>query len=309
MTTVVPEATSHWEDRAQLSIFEELKRLNLMVMAGTICGGSIESSVELELSLGTVLSELHRVNSMYPAANQTASPAMSQNFAEAVAFLKGLLVSAKEDVPWTRERTLSTLLAGYEQMASVLTWLFLLLGSHPEWEDRFHEEIDAVSVKANLSVTDVSALPLTKMLLAETLRLYPPVWLIVRQCLCDQTVGENTFQAGTVLMMSQFAMHRDGRFFEQPHHFLPERWLGTDVLKDERRGYFPFGLGAAGCKGKHYALLELAMISLLIGRYWRIIPYNHNLPEPHVGITLRPPDYFEVIVQRRVPLQGVKEEV
>ncbi|HJU35199.1 MAG TPA: cytochrome P450 [Nitrososphaera sp.] len=197
-----------------------------------------------------------------------------------------------------RDEVMTIFIAGHETTANALTWTFYLLSQYPDIEKKLQEEIDSIlgSVDMNNghSVTkipttdDVPKLQYTEKVLRESMRLYPPVWTMGRYVEDDYNVGQYTIPAGSSILMSQYVMHRDPRYYEEPEQFNPDRWTAKFKADLPRFSYFPFGGGIRGCIGEPFAWMEGILIVAIIAQKWtmRLVPGQRIKLDP--AITLRP---------------------
>lgn len=187
-----------------------------------------------------------------------------------------------------RDEAMTLFLAGHETTANALTWTLYLLSQNPDCERRLHREIDAALGGRPPEFDDLPRLPYTGMVLAESMRLYPPAWGVGRLALEDYRIGEWRVPAGSVLLMSGWVTHRDPRWWPEPERFDPGRW--TAEAKDARPkfSYFPFGGGSRLCVGERFAWMEGGLVLASIAQRWRprLVPGHPVEPEPL--ITLRP---------------------
>ena len=200
-----------------------------------------------------------------------------------------------------RDEVMTIFLAGHETTANALAWTWYLLSQHSEVESKLHAEIDTVLENTRLpTAEDLPRLPYAEMVLAESMRLYPPAWTIGRLALKDFQAGEYVVPAGSLVLMSQFVMHRDARFYPDPLRFDPERW--TPAAKETRPpySYFPFGGGPRRCVGEGFAWMEGVLLIATIARHWRmrLLP-NHPVVE-HPRLTLRPKHGIRVTLEQRL---------
>ena len=146
-----------------------------------------------------------------------------------------------------RDEAMTIFIAGHETTSNALTWTFYLLSQYPNVERKLHDEIELVLENRIPAADDIPKLRYTEMVLSESMRLYPPVWTMGRHVENDYSVGEYTIPAGSSILMSQYVMHHDPRYYEKPEEFNPDRW--TDDFKTHlpRFSYFPFGGGMRGC--------------------------------------------------------------
>lgn len=186
-----------------------------------------------------------------------------------------------------RDEAMTLFLAGYETTANALSWTFYLLAQHPEVEARMHDELDAVA-DAELGAESLARLPYTRMVLSESMRLYPPAYAIGRRALGDYTVGEFHVPANSLVVLSPYITHRDARWYKDPERFDPDRWLPEHVAARPKFSYFPFGAGPRICIGEPFAWMEGVLLLAAIGRRWRLRLLSHEPVQPQALITLRP---------------------
>lgn len=187
-----------------------------------------------------------------------------------------------------RDQVITIFLAGYETVANALAWTWYLLSQNPECERRFHEEIDRELQGRLPGVDDIPCLPYVEMVLAESMRLYPPAWAMGRYARHDFQLGEYFLPAKTTVLMSQFITHRDARFFPDPLHFDPERFTPEARSRRTKFAYFPFGAGARQCIGESFAWTEGVLLLATLGQRWRLKLVPGHPVEPEPLITLRP---------------------
>lgn len=200
-----------------------------------------------------------------------------------------------------RDEGVTLFLAGHETTALALSWMGLLLAQHPEIQTLLQHEVDTVLQGRAPTVHDLANLPLTNNVVTETLRLYPPVWRVARQAMHDTHIGHYRVKEGAVVILSQWLLHRDARYYDHPEQFRPDRW--TDEMKKSlpKYAYFPFGGGPRICIAANFATLESALLlSTIVRRFEFRLPEGH---EPHDGpqpsVTLRPSRRIELEVVAR----------
>jgi cytochrome P450 len=203
-----------------------------------------------------------------------------------------------------RDQVITIFLAGYETVANALSWTWYLLSQNPECERRFHHEIDRELQGRLPTFDDVPRLRYVEMVLAESLRLYPPAWAMGRYAREDFQLGEFFLPAKTTVLMSQFVTHRDARFFPDPLRFDPERFSPEARSRRTKLTYFPFGAGVRQCIGESFAWMEgvLLLATLAQKSKLRLVPGHPVEPEPL--ITLRPKYGMKMIVERRTASSG-----
>ncbi|MDQ3522324.1 MAG: cytochrome P450 [Gemmatimonadota bacterium] len=203
-----------------------------------------------------------------------------------------------------RDEALTIFLAGHETTANALSWTLALLALRPEAEARLQEELDAALSGRPPEPGDLPALPYTRMVLAESMRLYPPAWTIGRQPLEDFEVGGYHIRAGSIVMLSPWVVHRDPRFFPDPERFLPERWTAEDEEARHRFAYFPFGAGPRKCIGEGFAWMEGMLVLAALLQQWRLRLAPGQRLEPEPLITLRPRGGMRMRLERREASSG-----
>lgn len=187
-----------------------------------------------------------------------------------------------------RDEVMTLLLAGHETTAGMLTWAWSLLSKHPEITRRLHTELDSVLGGRLPSVADLSKLTYTRMILDETLRLYPPIWMTNRPALADDEVDGFRIPAGSIVAVVPWVTHRLPEFWENPEGFDPERFSEANKAKQVNFSYFPFGGGPRFCIGQSFAMMEGTLAPATLAQR-----YDLNLaPGPRVqiapAVTLRP---------------------
>jgi cytochrome P450 len=187
-----------------------------------------------------------------------------------------------------RDETMTLFLAGHETTAQTLAWTWYMLAQNPSVEARLQEELRTVLGGKLPEGTDLMRLPYLHAMVNEILRLYPPAYIVARTSIERCQIGGYDFPAGTTFLMSQWVMHRDPRYFEEPDEFRPERWLDGLADRLPAGAYFPFGDGPRRCIGQGFAMLEASLvIATLVQRFrFSLVPGEVVVPEPLV--TLRP---------------------
>jgi cytochrome P450 len=167
-----------------------------------------------------------------------------------------------------RDDLLTLFVAGHDTIANGLTWTWLLIARHPEVEARLGAELGEVLGGQLPTFSHVKRLAYTSGVLAESLRLYPPSWVLTRRALEDHVIGGVTIPASAVVIVSQFLLHRDPRFFTRPLEFDPSRWE-ADRQPPPRFAYIPFGAGPRACIGQGLATMEGVLLLAAIAARWR----------------------------------------
>lgn len=199
------------------------------------------------------------------------------------------------------------LLAGHETTAISLSWSFYLLATHPQIQQAVAEELDRVLKGRLPTAADMPNLKLTERVVLEAMRLYPPAFTIGREAVADFELGPYTIPAGTTIFMSQWVMHRDERYYEQPEAFDPARWLPDRSADRPKMAYFPFGGGPRVCIGNTFAMLESMLVLATVASQWSMqLVLGQEIRLAPV-LTLRPRNGIRVLLSKRHRDRGEHE--
>lgn len=197
-----------------------------------------------------------------------------------------------------RDELLTMLVAGHETTATALTWTWALLDRNPEAAAKLHAELDAVLGDRAPTVTDLPRLAYTRMVIDETLRLYPPVYIFSRAVKADDTIGGYRLPKGSAVDISAYVTHRHPEFWPNPERFEPERFTPEQQAARHKYAYIPFSTGPRICIGNNFALMEATLALATIAR--RVRPHMSGpMPTPEPLITLRPLGGLRMGVERR----------
>jgi cytochrome P450 len=187
-----------------------------------------------------------------------------------------------------RDEVITFLIAGHETVASALTWACYLLSQNPQIEQRMRLEIDSVLNGRTPSVEDLPALDFTRRVFDETLRMYPPAWLITRKCIEEDEIGGCRIPRGALVVIGVSAIHRHPDFWPDPDRFDPDRFSNEGSINRHHFAYLPFGGGPRLCIGKSFALAEAPLILAMIFQRYRL-ELDSNVPvEAMALVTQRP---------------------
>jgi cytochrome P450 len=193
-----------------------------------------------------------------------------------------------------RDEIVTLVIAGHETVASCLTWALLLLARHPQVQDRLAAELDALPAGRAPAWAELGALPFTRAVVDEALRLYPPAWVITRRALEDDVLDGVAVPAGTLVVLSPWLLHRREQSWPDPLRFDPDRFLSHGTVANAGRGatrgdYVPFGAGPRLCIGRDVALVQAVLILATLLRGRRVVRPDAAAPV-HVDalVTLRP---------------------
>ena len=331
MATYAERRADHWRDGDTLELNHEMAAYSLAVVGKTLFDADIEGEAHeigealaaaiaafnyTVLPMATLLLRLPiPMARRYKRGRQRLDETIYRMIAErrASAEDKGDLLSmlmlahdtegdgaAMSDLQ-LRDEVMTLLLAGHETTANLLMWAFYLLSQNPEAEARLHSEIDALG-SVTLGASDVARLPYTRAVIAETMRLYPPAWVVGRRALSAYRIGDYTIPARAIILMSQWIVHRDARWWPDAGVFQPERWLADGAASDPERpkfSYFPFGAGTRVCIGEQFAWMEgmLGLATFARRFRMRLVPGHPVVPRPI--ITLRAQHGMRMVAHAR----------
>ena len=187
-----------------------------------------------------------------------------------------------------RDEMMTIILAGHETTANLLTWTWYLLSSHPDVARRLGVEVAEVLGDRAPTLDDLPKLKLTKMILEESLRLYPPAWAFERQAVAADVIAGYPVAAKTIIGIAPYTMHRHPKYWENPEGFDPERFSPERSEGRPKYAYLPFGGGPRFCIGNGFAMMEAQIIVAMIAQQHRLalVPGHPIVLDP--TITLRP---------------------
>jgi cytochrome P450 len=219
--------------------------------------------------------------------------------------LLALLLEARDDDgrPMSdrqlRDEVMGLFMAGHETTAHTLGFACHLLGHHPNQEAKLLAELHGCLGGRLPTVDDLPRLHFTEQVTKEALRLYPAVYSMLREARQDDELGGYHVPAGTTVVLPQWVIHRDGRVYQEPEDFAPERWTTEFERRLPRCAYFPFGAGPRVCIGSSFALMELRLILPTILARWHLEPASAEPLELMASITTRPRRGIAMVVHQR----------
>ncbi|MBK8014864.1 MAG: cytochrome P450 [Deltaproteobacteria bacterium] len=169
-----------------------------------------------------------------------------------------------------RDELVTILLAGHETTALALTWTFFWLAMTPAEEAKLHHEVDTVLGGRSPVFDDLEALPFTRRVIQESMRLCPPLWLLPRVALEDVEIGGFHIEAGADVLLWVYLCHVDPRWYPEPDKFKPDRFLAGSGDIKHPRAYFPFGAGNRTCLGNHFAMVEAQLTLASVAQNFRL---------------------------------------
>jgi cytochrome P450 len=319
-----------WRHGQQVNIVREMKRLTLSITSQILFNTKTDSEAE-EISeamklvvsqfapfgspLGSLLAKLpmSRRRRRIDAAKATLDGIVRRLITERRQSgeehddLLSTLVSVVYDPdtdPHTndlriRDEAVTFFLAGFETLGTALAWTWYLLSQNPAAQAELQNESDRVLGSKLPSVADLHGLRYTKAVFAEAMRIYPPIWLLARYLINDFEAGGYVMPTKSIVIMSQYLMHRDPRYFPDPLKFDPGRWTPEAKSSRPQYSYFPFGGGPRGCLGEGLAWTQGLLLIALLAQRWRMKSCVTRPLELQPGITLQPKHDIVLQVEQR----------
>jgi len=329
MTAYATETRERWRDGAALDMSEEMMRLTLGIVGKTLFDADVVSDAQQVGEAMTVVMDLFNTITIpfFELLQKLPLPQL-RRFDNARARLDAIIYRLIEERRRSgvdrgdllsmlllaqdtegdggamtdeqlRDEVMTIFLAGHETTANALTWTWYLLSQNPEAEVKLHEEIDRVLEGRLPTFEDVAQLKYTEMVLAESMRLYPPAWALGRLAMTDSEIGGYLVPKKSLVLMSQYVMHHDQRYFPEPLRFDPDRWTAEAHESRPQFSYFPFGGGTRRCIGEGFAWMEGILLIATLAQQWQMrLVANHPVALKPV-ITLRPKYGMRMVVKRR----------
>lgn len=329
MAALAQRTRDRWLAGGEVDIADEMTKLAMFVATKVLFNHEIEGdSDEVSRNLTVVMEAFVRIMSPFLSFSLQLPLPSTLRFRRAVRELDAviyrmieqrknaraegedllsLLMRAKDDETnlfmnekQLRDELLTLLIAGHETTANLLIWTIYLLAQNPEADAILHAEAKSVLGGApGYDAARLDRLTYTKKVLLEGLRIYPPSWFFGRAALADVRLGPYAVSKGSVVLLSQYVMHRDHRFFDEPERFRPERWTDEFQAKLPRGAFFPFSAGDRHCIGEGFAWQEALLILATLVERWRfaLVPGQRIRPMP--SLTLRPDGPIKMVVHPR----------
>jgi len=293
----------YWRAHEEINLDAEMMRLTIEIVGqilmnldlteqATEIGEVISAAADGYAKQGHTVPPIQSDENVFGASNSPVAKLLDDILARRRSALSGredllsLLLSLEEQAMLTerevREAVVTLLFTGSETCSRVLSWTWYLLAGAPEVELRLREEVCEILGQRAPRYEDLPRLTLTSQIIAETMRLFPPVWSFGRRPIHDDCVGGYDIPAGALVLLSPYVTHRLPLLWEDPEGFDPSRFAPEAAAGRARFAYFPFGGGQRECIGYHLALLEAQVILAMIARDFRLrLSPNHPvIPEP-----------------------------
>ena len=199
-----------------------------------------------------------------------------------------------------RDESIGLINASLDATSAAMSWTLCLVAQHNSVQARLREEIQRGIAGSKATVLDSIELPFAEMVVHESLRLYPPNWvLITRRSLRESTIGDYRMPKGSWLYIFPYVIHRDDRWFAAPESFHPDRFATEKFGPTQRSAYMPLGLGPHVCIGKALSTILLTSMLARMLQEFRFEPSSTQTDmEPEVGVVIRPKNSLRLIATR-----------
>ena len=330
MVTASSRRAAQWADGQALDMSDDMATLTFEIVGRTLFGADLRGdAADVGTALDEVLGGLGQRLILGPAILRIPTArrrAALQASAQLDAIVQrmidehrahgddsdmlGMLIAAAEDGEGmtdeqVRDEAMTLVLAGHETTAMTLSWTWLLLAQHSGQRAWLDEELDTVLGDREPTLDDYPHLHRTRAVIAESLRLYPPAWIMGRRLLADVQVDEWLLPAGAITLASPWISHRDHRWWDRARTFDPTRWLTDSGEFDEsapgqpRGAWFPFGWGNRRCIGEAFAWMEATLVLATLAKDWRAELVAGRSITPTPAVTLRPEPGIPMVLRRR----------
>ncbi|MGC1789270.1 MAG: cytochrome P450 [Terriglobales bacterium] len=326
MTNYAEQMLSQWRDGAVVDIHHEMMRLTLRIVVRALFNVEAEETAEISGAVNVMMRNSIGARMLLPPFfRRLPLPGMFEfrravdklnshvfkiirqrrrNGQESGDLLSMLMEARDEDGTQMsdqqlRDEVMTFLLAGHETTALALSWAWYLLSQNLQVQQELQEEVDRVLEGRVPNISDLASLTCAERVIKESMRLYPPAWGVARQVIADFELCGYRIPAGANVVMSQWVMHRDSRFFSNPEKFDPNRWTTEQCQKLPKFAYFPFGGGPRQCIGASFAMMEAVLLLATIARKFQLHPVASHPVVALPSFTLRPREGIRVALGER----------
>jgi cytochrome P450 len=320
MAALTERAITRWRPGETLDASEEMMRLTLAIVGKTLFDADTEGDARV---VGEALTD----GMQYMVDSITSLPALllpysfptpsNQKMRRAVTRLDeviyriiaerrasaeldrgdvlSVLIAARDEDDGTgmtdtqmRDEAMTLMLAGHETTANTLAWTFYLLGTHPEVQERVVEEVRRVCEGRTPGFDELARMPYVAQVIKESMRLYPPAYIVVREAQRSFEIGSHRVEKGELPFVNIFGIHRRADYYPEPEAFKPERFEPAREKSLPRGAFIPFGAGPRVCIGNHFAAMEAQVVLATIVQRVKLELLSAKEPVMEPMVTLRP---------------------
>ncbi|HUA00282.1 MAG TPA: cytochrome P450 [Candidatus Aquilonibacter sp.] len=329
MTQIAQDHIARWRDGEERDVSQDMMGLTLDIAVRTLFGTTLPGEAEQVGRAMTFLMRYSlrrqrlpvRIPESWPTPNNRRAN-QELAFMDSLVYriiaerrgangqarhddLLALLMDAMDDdgshmtTQQLRDETMTLFIAGHETTGQMLSWTWYALSQKPEVAERLYDELQGVLGGRSPEVGDLQRLPYLQAVMNESLRMYPPAYILARMAIEPCQIGGYDIPLGSTILLAPWVTHRDPRFYDEPDVFRPERWLDGLMQRLPAGAYFPFGDGPRRCIGQGFALMEAAIVIATLAQKFRLslLPGQDVTPEPLV--TLRPRNHIRMKLHAR----------
>lgn len=329
MTDCTTRVMDRWEEGMKVDVKEEMTELSITIAGKTLFNSDIEREAhEINHALDTATSLFGRIplpfsewllkfplpgtRRFYKAKARLDKTIFRmiderrRNNEDKSDFLSLLLRSQHENGDngrmsdqQVRDEAITLFLTAFDTTSTALTWTWYLLSQNPDAEAELHEELDLVLNGRIPTAEDYGNLKYTRMVFGESMRMYPPSYVIPRQAVEDFPIDKYIVPRGAIILMSPYLIHHDPRFRPDPEKFDPHAWDKHSHSQNSKYEYFPFSRGPRSCIGEPFAWMQGTLLLATIAQSWRIRLVPGHPVELLPLINLRPRYGMMMTLHRR----------
>ena len=315
MTSYAEQMLSSWEDGEVIDIHHEMMNLTLRIVVRALFNVEAEETQKISRALNIVIGNSVGIRMLLPPVlrllplpgmfefrravrklNETVYRIINlrRRVGEDSGDLLSMLMQARDEDgsqmndKQLRDEVMTFLLAGHETTALALSWAWYLLSRDTQVQEKLQQELDRVLGGRLPTISDLPSLTYTEGVIKESMRLYPPAWGVAREVIEAFELGGYRIPKRANIVMSQWIMHRDPRFFSSPESFDPGRWSSEECRNLPRFAYFPFGGGPRQCIGASFAMMEAVLLLAALAARFQALAFPEKTVTPVPSFTLRP---------------------
>ena len=329
LTKCVTQLMNGWEENIKVDIKEEMTNMSIAIAGKTLFGSDThQEAEEINQALDTATSLFGRIPLPFSEFLLKLPLPSTVRFYKAKARLdktiyrmiderrhnnveKGdllsLLIGSQDEESdegrmsdqQVRDEAITLFLTAFDTTSTALTWTWYLLSQNPEAEAELQEELDRVLNGRLPTVQDIAQLKYTRMVFGESMRLYPPSYVIPRQAVEDFPIDKYIIPGGSIILLSPYLIHHDPRFHPDPEKFDPHAWDDHSHGLNSKYEYFPFSRGPRSCIGEPFAWMQGILVLATIAQFWQMKLVPGHPVELLPLINLRPKHGMMMTLHRR----------
>jgi cytochrome P450 len=329
LTKCVSHLMNGWEESMKVDIKEEMTNMSIAIAGKTLFGSDTEQEAhEINQALDTATSLFGRIplpfsefllklplpgtlrfNKAKARLDKTIYRMIDERRRNKVekGDLLSLLIRSQDEEndggkmsdQQVRDEAMTLFLTAFDTTSTALTWTWYLLSQNPEAEAELHEELDRVLNGRLPTVQDIAQLKYTRMIFGESMRIYPPSYVIPRQAREDFPIDKYIVPRDSIILMSPYLIHHDSRFHPDPEKFDPHAWDDHSHGLNSKYEYFPFSRGPRSCIGEPFAWMQGILVLATIAQSWRMKLVPDHPVELLPLINLRPKYGMMMTLHRR----------